>query len=100
MVFRPRSRNPRHQAHHTRLTLEWLEDRTALSGSPLDMAVPLNFNAFNAAQVSHFLANPNEIDLYGVTLQRGDTLDTSIRAQRAGDGLVSLLRIFDGHGTP
>src|SRR5438093_1620607 len=76
-------------------TLELLEDRTLFSASPLDLAVPLNFNAFQAAQVSHLLASPNEVDFYRVTLQSGDLLDASVRAQAAGSGLVSLLRIVD-----
>jgi len=79
---------------------EWLEPRTLLAASPLDLAVPLHFGAFNDAEVSHFLSIPNEVDVYSVTLQRGETLDASIDAQQAGSGLVSLLRIFDANGTP
>ena len=55
---------------------------------------------FNDAQVSHFLSIPDEVDLYSVTLQRGETLDASIDAQQAGSGLTSLLRVFDANGTP
>ena len=79
---------------------EWLEARTLLAASPLDLAVPLHFGAFNDAELSHFLSIPDEVDLYSVTLQRGDTLDASINAQQAGSGLASLLRIFDANGTP
>ena len=43
---------------------------TLLAASPLDLAVPLHFGAFNDAEVSHFLSIPNEVDLYSVTLQR------------------------------
>src|SRR5262245_38463910 len=79
---------------------EWLELRTLLAVSPLDGAVPLRFGAFHDAELSHFLSTPEEVDLYSVTLQRGETLDASIDAQRAGSGLASLLRIFDAYGTP
>ena len=43
--------------------------RTLLAASPLELAVPLHFGAFNDAQVSHFLSIPDEVDLYSVTLQ-------------------------------
>jgi len=62
--------------------------------------VPLHFGVFNDAEVSHFLSIPDEVDLYSVTLQRGETLDAVIDAQQAGSGLASLLRIFDSDGTP
>ena len=55
---------------------------------------------FDDAQVSHFLSIPDEVDLYSVALQSGDTLDASIDAQQAGSGLTSLLRVFDANGTP
>ncbi|MBI5757533.1 MAG: VCBS repeat-containing protein [Planctomycetales bacterium] len=90
----------RRRQHHRQWVLEWLENRTLLSGSPLDAALPLEFNAFQAAHVSHLLANPNEVDLYRVTLSGGDTVDAGVRAQTAGSGLVSLLRIVDAQGTP
>ena len=79
---------------------EWLEPRTLLAASPLDLAVPLHFGAFNNAELSHFLSIPDEVDLYSVSLQKGETLDASINAQQAGSGLASLLRIFDAIGTP
>lgn len=79
---------------------EWLEQRTLLAASPLDLAVPLHFGAFNDAEVSHDLSIPDEFDLYSVTLQRGETLDASIDAQDAGSALTSLLRVFNANGTP
>ncbi len=79
---------------------DWLEPRTLLAASPLDLAVPLHFGAFNDAEVSHFLSVPDEVDVYSVTLQSGETLDASIDAQQAGSGLRSLLRVFDARGTP
>ncbi len=82
------------------LTFEWLEDRTVCSASPLDIAPPLVFDAYHAAHVSHFLTNASEVNLYAVTLESGDVLDSSIHAQGAGSGVSTLLRIFDGHGTP
>src|SRR6516165_3926434 len=77
-----------------------LEPRRLLAASPLDSAVPLHFGALSDAEVSHFLSIPDEVDLYSVTLQSGETLDARIDAQQAGSGLTSLLRIFNASGTP
>src|SRR6516165_9808765 len=77
-----------------------LEPRRLLAASPLDSAVPLHFGALNDAEVSHFLSIPDEVDLYSVTLQSGETLEASIDSQQAGSGLTSLLRVFDANGTP
>ncbi len=79
---------------------DWLEKRTLLAASPLQTATPLQFGAFNDAQVSHFLSSPAEFDLYSLTLQEGQTLEASIDAQDAGSGLTSLLRVFNSSGTP
>src|SRR5271165_4052311 len=79
---------------------ERLEPRTLLTASPLDLAVPLHFGAFNDAQVSHYLSIPDEFDLYSLTLQEGERLDASIDAQDAGSALTSLLRIFNANGMP
>jgi hypothetical protein len=79
---------------------DWLEDRTLLATSPLDLAVPLHFGAFNDARVSHFLSIPEEFDLYSVAMQKGETLEASASAQQTGSGLASLLRVFDASGTP
>ena len=79
---------------------EWLERRALLSTSPLDLAVPLQFGAFNDAEASRFLATGNEFDLYSLTLQKGDTMVASVSAQQSGSGLASLLRVFDAAGTP
>ncbi len=79
---------------------EWLERRTLLAASPLSLAVPLRLGAFYNAQISHFLSIPDEVDLYSVTLQKGETLEASISAQQSGSGLASLLRVFDASGTP
>ena len=66
----------------------------------MELAVPLHFGALNDAEVSHFLSIPTEVDLYSLTMQRGETIDVSVDAQQAGSALESLLRIFDAHGTP
>ena len=42
----------------------------------------------------------DEVDLYSVALQSGETLDASIHAQQAGSGLTGLLRAFNANGTP
>src|SRR5215469_10675272 len=72
-----------------------LEPRTLLAAAPLNSAIPLHFGVLNDAEVSHFLSLPDEVDLYSVTLQSGETLDASIDAQQAGSGLASLLRVFN-----
>src|SRR6516165_5885679 len=77
-----------------------LEPRTLPAASPLDSAVPLHFGVLNDAEVSHLLSIPDEVDLYSVTLQSGETLEASIDSQQAGSGLTSLLRVFDANGTP
>jgi hypothetical protein len=101
------------------LGLEWLEDRTLFSASPLDAALPLQFNAQRVVQAEHFLSRPAEFALYRVTLQAGDTLEAGISAQDAGNQagagftfafpgfayqgispLSSLLRVFDAAGKP
>src|SRR6516165_2966750 len=75
-----------------------LEPRTLLAASPLASAVPLRFGVLNDAEVSHFVSVPDEVDLYSVTLESGETLDARIDAQQAGSGLTSLLRIFNASG--
>ena len=92
-------RQPRRHWSFRTLDGDWLEQRTLLA-SPLQTAVPLQFGAFNDAQVSHFLSVPDEFDLYSLTLQEGETLKASVDAQDAGSALTSLLRIFSADGTP
>ena len=65
--------------------------RLALGARPC----PLHFGAFNDAQVTHFLSIPDEVDLYSVTLQAGETIDANIDAQQSGSPLASLLRVFE-----
>jgi len=79
---------------------DWLEDRTLLATSPLDRAIPLQFGAFDDAQVSRFLSIPDEFDLYSVTLQAGETLDASASARQSGSALESTLRVFNSGGDP
>src|SRR4051794_36947012 len=83
-----------------RLELEWLEDRTLLSGFTLGTATPLVITPCGTAQAAGFLADPHEVDLYRVHLGLGDVLSTSVSAQGAGSGLQSLLRFFDDSGRP
>jgi hypothetical protein len=82
-----------------RLSLEGLEDRTLLSGSPLQTATTLAFQ-HGTAQATGFLAAPRAVDLYRVDLDEGDTVHAAITAQTAGSGLRSLLRVFNDQGTP
>src|SRR5215813_4705657 len=77
-----------------RLWLECLEDRTAPAGSTFATATPLAFTALQSAQVSHFLSNPQEVDLYQVALDAGDRVHVAVSAQTAGSGLQSWLQVF------
>src|SRR5262249_25949492 len=84
-----------------RLLLERLEDRTLLSGADtLRTALPLSLTASGTAQAGHFLAAPNEGDLYRVHLGAGARVSASLTAQTAGSGLQSLLRVFRSDGSP
>jgi hypothetical protein len=65
----------RRRKEHRQWALEWLEDRTLLSVSPLDAALPLDFLSRNVSQVSDSIASPAEVDLFRVTLNQGDALD-------------------------
>src|SRR5947207_2797314 len=69
--------------------LEWLEERTLPSGSPLP------FTPFGTAHAAGFLAAPDQFDLYRVRLDAGDRIDV----QTSG-GLPALLRVFDAGGNP
>jgi hypothetical protein len=77
-----------------RLTVEWLEDRTLFAADTFATAAPLTFTAFQTAHVSHFLADPGEVDLYRVRLSAGDSVQVAVAAQAAGSGLQARLRVF------
>ena len=83
-----------------RPSVEWLDRRTLLALSPLQLAPPLQFNARGSIQITHDLATSSEADLYAVTLNSGDTINANIEAQQSGSALASLLRIFGANGTP
>src|SRR5690348_5873435 len=94
--WRDGGRRPRRRAGGAvarRLALEWLEDRTLPSGSPLATARLLTFDALHAARAAAFLADPRQADLYRIALGAGDRLDAAVSAQAAGSGLQSLLRL-------
>jgi hypothetical protein len=82
------------------LRCERLEDRTLPAGHALASATFLPFTPFQTAEASGFLAQPNEVDLYEVSLQAGDRLQAGVSAASAGSGLQSVLRIFDAAGRP
>jgi hypothetical protein len=82
------------------LRCERLEDRTLPAGHALASATLLPFTPFQTAAASGFLAQPNEVDLYEVSLQAGDRLQAGVSAASAGSGLQSVLRIFDAAGRP
>src|SRR5689334_12684823 len=66
----PRPRARRRPGH--RLTLEWLENRLLLSGTPL------TFSAFGTAEAHGFLADPPAFALYRVHLGAGDRLSAAV----------------------
>jgi hypothetical protein len=81
--------------------LERLMDRTLPAASPLDLATPLVYQAFNTAnETQRYLSKPSELDLYATTLKAGDTIKASLVAQSTGSGLAALLQILDSHGKP
>ena len=61
-----------------------LERRILPVLTPMELAIPLHFGVSNDAEVSHFLSIPTEVDLYSLTMQRGETIDVSVDAQQAG----------------
>jgi hypothetical protein len=91
---------PQRRRHLRPLDGECLEERALPSASPLESAMPLRFESFNIATVSHFLALPDEFDLYSATLHSGDTVQVSVDTSQPASGLASLLRIFDANGRP
>src|ERR1700693_5430447 len=94
---------PRRRAQRTRgrrrtgpaLAFDWLESRILFSAVPLAAATPLIFTPADTAQVSHFLADPREANLYRISLNAGDRVSAAVSAQSSGSGLQSLLRVFD-----
>ena len=81
----------------TRLEFEILERRLCMSGTLLT-ATPLTFNNYQSVQVSDYLAQPDEVDFYRISLATNERITASVSAQTAGSGLQSLLRIFDANG--
>src|SRR5262249_30602782 len=77
-----------------------LERRILPALSPRALASPLHFGALNDADVSHFLSVPDEVDVYSLAMQRGETIKVSLVAQQNGSTLEGLLRIFDAQGRP
>ena len=81
-------RPPRRQWSFRLLDGDWLEQRTLLAASPLEHGRPAAIRRFSTMpRVSHFLSSPDEVDLYSVTLQEGETIDASIDAQQSGSAL-------------
>jgi hypothetical protein len=79
--------------------VEPLEDRTLLAGHTLATALPIVFNAGNAAAASGYLASPRDADLYSLTLQQGDTVNAAVGTQEMGSALQSVVRVFSSNGT-
>src|SRR5207248_2637649 len=68
----------------------------------LATASPLDFDALGVSaqvgQASGFLAEPLQIDLYRVSVDRGEQLRAALNAQSQGSVLEGVLRIFDAGG--
>lgn len=99
--FSSRSRSPSRRPHSRkrRLEVEQLEDLVLLSaGDSLGEALELSFkplsDLFEAAHVSEFLANPEDVRWHRITLEEGDRVTVSVDTAPYGGGLDSYLRIF------
>ncbi len=88
---------PRWRARR-RPSVELLESRTLLRGGTLATAAALTFGAADTAEVSGFLADSGQADLYRLQLVPGDRINATVSSQEAGGGLTSLLRVFDARG--
>ena len=92
--FRPRVFRP---------WLELLEDRTLLSaGDSIANAVALSFTnsatLYQAAHVTEYLANPNDVQLNRISLNAGDLVTAAVDTAPYGGGLNSYLRVFEDMG--
>jgi hypothetical protein len=82
------------------LVLERLEDRTLLTGHSLATATALNLDYGAPSTVAGFLQAAQDVDLYSLRLQTGDTVTAGVAAQQNGSGLDGVLRVFDSVGRP
>jgi hypothetical protein len=85
---------------HRSLAIQFLEARRLLSGDTLSTATPLSFTLAHTAHTAHFLATPNEVDLYQLGLGAGAVVKATVSAQTSGSGLLSVVRVFDTTGRP
>lgn len=92
-----RTRKPRRLL----LQLELLEDRSLLSaGASLANAIPIAIPESNHAAIRGYLQEPDDVLLYSLQLQAGDTVTAAVSTRSYGGGLNSYLRVFDSQGTP
>ena len=78
--------------------LERLEDRLPPAAhDTLASAIPVPFDANQRAQVSDTLADPNQVNLYGLQLHAGDEVVADVTDQSLGNP-ASCLRIFNSAG--
>ena len=87
----------RHGRRRLPLTLERLEDRLPPSSDVLVTATMLAFDSQQQAQAAGALAHPNDVRLFEVSLNAGDSLSAVASAQAPGN-LHDCLRLFDGAG--
>ena len=91
---------PRRRAQRTRgrrrtgpaLAFDWLESRILFSAVPLAAATPLIFTPADTAQVSHFLADPREANLYRISLNAGDRVSAAVAAATGVAPIIELIR--------
>ena len=78
--------------------VECLENRLVLAAhDTLGTAVPLVFDANQQAQYANSLADPNQVDLYAITLAASDQVVVDVTSQTLNSPAICL-RIFDNAG--
>jgi hypothetical protein len=80
------------------LNLEWLEDRTLLSGDTLSTATSIKFNADHATTLAGALAFQLDVELVSMNLVAGDTVTTAVKPPKDGSGFDSYVRVFNPAG--
>ena len=75
------------------LCLEHLETRVAPSGNTLATAVLLPIPPSGAASATAYLAQPADVELYAVSLNRGDRVTAQVDAQQTARPAKHIARV-------
>jgi 6-phosphogluconolactonase (cycloisomerase 2 family) len=85
-----------------RLWLEQLENWVLLSGNSIAQALGLSFSdtgaVYQTAAATTYLANPDDVALFRISLADGEQVTASANTGRYGGGLNSYLRVFQETG--